>query len=138
MTPKAYVPPPKGDPNFPARMWHPESGESAVFHNAADVPEGWLDTHPNNAKRVPANAAPAQPAVKAPAPDKKGNGLPMTREQITIALLEGGVQFKRSSDDKALYATLMTALKKVLDDQGVKYDPKANAPALLELLPKPE
>lgn len=137
MIPKAYVPPPKGDQHFPAMMWHPETGESRVFNTAADVLEGWLDTHPANATRVDAIAA-AKPSAKPAAAPKGSNGLPMTREEITIALLEGGVQFKRNHDDKRLYDTLMAALKKALDERGVQYAPDATAPALLELLPKPE
>jgi hypothetical protein len=38
--------------NYPAYKWHPETAEQRLFTKAAEVPEGWLDTHPDNLKNV--------------------------------------------------------------------------------------
>lgn len=114
---------------FPAMLWHPETGESRVFHKAGDVPEGWLDTHPDNVKNLPKAEKAAQTK---PVP------LSMTRKEMVQALQDGGISFDPASKVDVLYAILTEAVKKFLTDAEVEFDPATDTKALLELLPKPE
>lgn len=132
---KAYVNPPKGDPNFPAMKWHPQTAENRIFHKAEDVPEGWLDTHPKNvtaAEEVEKTAY--KPAVKAPA----AKSIPMDRKEILAALADGGVTPAKNASNAQLYSQLQDALKLALTEMGKEFPADADAKALLELLPKPE
>lgn len=111
----------------PTMAWHPETGESKIFKHPSEVPEGWLDTHPDNVPKVVKPAAPV-------ADDK----LPMTRKEIVAALTDGGLQFDAKAPVKVLYAQLTDAVKSALTDAGVEFDAAADTKALLEKLPKPE
>lgn len=108
----------------PTMAWHPETGENQIFNHPSEVPEGWLDTHPSNVKA----------AVK-----QEGNKpLSMTRKEIVAALNDGGLSFDNKAPVKALYAQLTDAVKAVLTEAQVQFDPNADTKDLLALLPKPE
>lgn len=127
---KTYVPPPKGDPAYPAMMWHPETGENRIFNSADEVPEGWLDTHPNNKDAAEQRKAAAE-ARNPPAT------LPLTRAEIVKALGDGGINFNPRAATKALYDQLLGELKKTLTEAGIAYEQEADAKTLLGLLPDP-
>lgn len=111
----------------PTMAWHPETGESKIYNHPSEVPEGWLDTHPDNVPKAPK-----------PAPSPVEDKLPMTRKEIVAALTEGGLQFDPKAPVKVLYAQLTDAVKSALTDAGVSFDDAADTKALLEKLPKPE
>lgn len=115
------------DPNFPAMMWHPTTGENRVFTAAVDVPDGWLDHYPTG-------EADAEPAKPADAPDA---ALPMTRDEIKTALDTLRVKYAKNARDATLYGMLIEALHEDLASAGVAFDPEAAAPALIVLLGQP-
>lgn len=111
------------DPNFPAMKWHPKTGESRVFTAAEDVPEGWIDTHPNNVI-----------AKDAPAPDE----LPLTKKQIKTELDAAGVTYPPTAGAKALYELLSDSLKTFCAENEIPYEADMSVLTLLELVKKPE
>lgn len=117
------------DPNFPAHKFHPVTGELKVCNSAADVPEGWIDTHPNNLPKV-------DPAAADPAANKAG--LEMSREEIMGALDEGGIEYSKNAPTTTLYKKLTEAVKKTLLERGIAYDESFNTKQLLELIPPAE
>lgn len=113
------------DPNFPAFKWHPETGEQKYCTSAEEVPEGWIDTHPNN---VPPKADADKPA-KVVEPE-----LPMKRKDITKELDAAGVEYPKSATTKALYELLGDTAKNFLTANKVEYAADADVPALLALV----
>lgn len=114
------------DPKFPARMWHPETGESQACMSAEEVPPGWIDHHPN------------QVQDPRPAPKPVDNVLPMTRKEIVAALDEAGISYQRNAGVKALYDVLGASLRNFLTEAEVTFDPSADVPTLLKLAKPPE
>lgn len=112
----------------PTMAWHPDTGESQIFNHPGEVPEGWLDTHPNNVKaKAPAKAAAAADA------------LPMSRDEIVKALTECEIPFKARAKDKDLYALLEKSLRDHFAAEKVEVPADADVPALLALVkPKSE
>lgn len=113
---------------FPAMMWHAVTGEVGLFIKAEDVPEGYIDTHPNNL----ANVAPAElPNASA--------ALSMPRDEIVKALEEGGIPFKPNASDKKLHNLLVFKVKEVLQAAEIEFDDACtDAKTLLGLLPPSE
>ena len=111
---------------FPAYMWSPE-GEKRVFEKAEDVPEGWLDHHPNHFD-----------GRKPPPPAKAAAPTPMTRDEIVAALDAGAIPFSKNAGTKALYDQLAAKVVEALKERGIPFDPKADTRVLLGLLPPPE
>lgn len=114
------------DKSFPAMKWHPETGESGIFNSASEVPEGWLDHHPN---------------AKEPIKEKevvKPTGLPMTKAEIQDALKTGGISAPANASAKSLYDLLVTSLRDHLTEANVTFPETATAPELLALVPKSE
>ena len=122
---------PGKDQSYPAMKWDPVTKESRVFNKASEVPDGWLDTHPDNLENMP------QP-VKAPEVQAKAVPLPLTRKEMVQALQDGGIPFDPASKVDVLYAILTEAVKKFLTDADIAFDPAADTKVLLGLLPKPE
>lgn len=129
---EANVPPPAGQitpsapfSRFPGMRWHPVTGEMQIFQVEEDMPEGWLDYHPEN---PPARAALAAKEIAVE--------LCMSREAIVAALVEGGVSFKKNASVQKLYDLLMANLKAALTEQGVVFSEDADAKALMDLFPK--
>ena len=114
------------DPNYPAMKFHPQTGESRVFHTAEDVPEGWLNKHPAHVDDTK------------PAPAQKSATLPMTRDEIKAALDAGEIAYKKNAGDKALYDLLVASLKTHLTEAGIQFPEDADGPALLALVPPAE
>lgn len=112
----------------PTMAWHPETGENQIFNHPSEVPDGWLDTHPDNMK------------AKAPAKAEAATGaLPMTREEITKALDECEISYKPKAKDKALYELLEKSLRDHFAAEKVEVPADADVPALLALVkPKSE
>lgn len=114
---------------FPAMKWHPETGVPEVFHTAQDVPDGYLDCHPNSLEAKKASQAAAG----------NTNQLPMTKAEIVEALKAGNIEFKPNQGAKALYDILEAALREHLTANKVEIPEGANVPALLALAnPKSE
>lgn len=101
----------------PTVMYGP-GGESRVFTNSADVPDGWADN--------PKDAVVAAP--KAPLPPA------LSREEIIAALEGGGISYKKQASTPALYAQLTENVKAHLTKNGVAFDPDADTKQLLALL----
>lgn len=138
------------DPNYPAMRWNPANGdESDVFQSEDEVPEGWLDHHPDDTAKGGAGqkaavehrqpsggrrrgTAPVKDAVD---PDLgTGDDTPMTREEVVTALQEGKVRFNKEASDEDLTAQLVAALQGVLTKRNVAFDPAASPRALLALV----
>lgn len=111
------------DPNFPAMKWHPTTGESKLCTVAEDVPDGWLDTHPNNLPKPDEKAKPAGEPE-----------LPMTRKDIIKELDAAGVAFPKMAKTQALYDLLGDTAKNFLAAAKVDYAPDADVPSLLALV----
>ena len=125
------------DPNFPAMMFHPETGAATVFKSAGEVPEGYLSFHPKDPARKAKDALEAAKVVDAkPAPAAPVK-LPLTRKEIVAALEAGGVTFDKDARVDALYEVLTKAVKDALAAAEVEYDPNLDTKALLALLPDP-
>jgi hypothetical protein len=129
---EANVPAPAGQitptapfSRFPGMRWHPVTGEMQIFQVEEDMPEGWLDYHPEN-----------PPVREIPEAKEKPAELCMTREEIATALAEGGVSFKKNASVQKLYDLLMANLKSALTEQGVVFTDDADAKALMDLFPK--
>lgn len=118
------------DPNYPAMKWHPVTGEYVICQNESEVPEGYLDTHPNN--------LPAVKAADAPAASSALVVLPMKKADIITALTEGGIQFDPKAKAIVLYEALLASLQAHLTEAEVEFPENATAPELLALVPKPE
>lgn len=115
---------------FPALMWHAVTGEVGLFTKAEDVPEGYIDTHPNNLASV------TQPAAEQP---NAPAALSMTRDEIVKALEEGGIPFKPNASDKKLHNLLVFKVKEVLQAAEIEFDDACtDAKILLGLLPPSE
>lgn len=125
------------DPHYPAMKWHPVTGEYVVCQNESEVPEGYIDTHPNN---LP--PAKAEEAVKAYAASVPAAGfpakLPMKKADIITALTEGGIAHDPAAKAIVLYDALLASLKAHLTEAEVEFPENATAPELLALVPKPE
>lgn len=117
------------DMAYPAMKWHPETGEARAFTKAGDVPDGWLDTHPNNISVVDKAAANNKDVVGKPVP------LPLTRKEMVAALQQGGIAFDPAAKVDVLYAVLTEAVKKFLTDAEIEFDPALDTKALLALVP---
>lgn len=102
----------------PTMAWHPKTGENKIFNSSSEVPEGWLDTHPNN-------------VAEKSAPD-------MTRKEIIAALSSGGIQFDERANKETLYEVLTDAVKKALTEAEITFNPALTTKQLLDLLPSPE
>lgn len=111
----------------PTMAWD-KDGNSQVFPSAAEIPEGFSDRHPADL---------AHSTLKEPTPPKP-NTLPMTKAEIVEALKAGGIEAKPNMGAKALYDLLLTSLRDVLTESQIAFDPEADAPALLKLVPKNE
>lgn len=130
------------DPNYPAMKWQPITGEARTFTAPEDVPEGWLDTHPLNLppKPAPLTVAEAAEVLRAstrPAPDSNAGELPMTRDEIKVALDQLQVQYAKNAGDAKLYVLLGEAVREDLTAAAIEFDPHANTATLLALLPEP-
>jgi hypothetical protein len=108
---------------FPAMMWHPITGEAVTVNSAAEVPDGYLDQHPNSLAEAE-KATPEKPAV----------GLPMDRAAIVAALNEGEIAFKKNAPTGALYNQLTASLRDALASANVTAPDSAEAPELLEMV----
>ena len=111
---------------FPAYMWSPE-GEKRVFEKAEDVPEGWLDHHPNHFD-----------GQKPPPPAKAAAPTPMTRDEIVAALIAGEIPFSKNAGTRALYDQLTAKVKVALKAHKIHYSDEMDTRKLLELLPPTE
>lgn len=118
--------------HFPSMRWHPETGEARVFNAAHEVPEGWLDAHPNDPKAKAAE----------PAGDSAGEGEPakedLTRAQIIAALTEGQIEFSKNARTGPLYVKLTEAVKANLAARNITFEQDAPTSALLELAKAPQ
>jgi hypothetical protein len=126
-----HVTPPAGDASikFPGQRWDPATGETRVFQDAGDVPEGWIDRYP-----TPEEMAEGKTVAKnTAAPD----ALPLTRAQVTDYLKAGNVPFAGNAGTKALYDLLVASLKEALAalPTPVTAPEGADAVALLALFP---
>lgn len=111
---------------FPSMRWSP-TGEARTFNAEHEVPEGWADKHPSDPNHTP----PAEPQNGA-APAET---LPMTRDEITVALTAGGIDFFPNTGTKKLYALLTARVQAVLTTRGIEFPADADARALLALIP---
>lgn len=123
---------PVGDPSikFPGMRWDPKTGENQTFQSAGDVPEGWIDHHPNDGEQgTPPKAARPAPADKVE--------LPLTRKEIVEHLKAGGVAFTITAGTQALYDLLLASVQGALTEQKIEFDPaETNVVTLLGLFPK--
>lgn len=122
------------DPNYPARKWHPETGETDVFNAPEDVPEGWLDTHPENAKRLEAAKAPVAKAKPGAPAAVVEPDLPMKRAEIRKELDAAGVEYPKNAPTQVIYNLLGDTAKTFLAANKIEYDPEADVPTLLALV----
>jgi hypothetical protein len=98
------------------------NGESAVFHDSREVPEGWLD----------------DPA-KHGATQSKAVGKPsLTRKEMVELLEKGGIAHDPRAKVEVLDAVLREAVSKFLTEANISFDPSAETKALVELLPPVE
>lgn len=111
---------------FPAFKWHPKTGESQIFNAEHEVPDGWLDTHPDNVK------ADEKADDKTPLSAK----LPMTKKEIVKALVEGGIDYDTAAPASVLYGFLDEKLREHLTAAQVEIPEGADVPALLALIAK--
>ncbi len=126
---------PAGNPDvkFPGLRWDPKTGNCETFNSAGDVPEGWLDHHPDD----PAHGGSprAAKADKPAAADKVE--LPLTRKEIMEHLKAGNVTFSPTLGTAALYELLVTSAKEALTAAAIEFDPaETNAVTLLGLFTK--
>jgi hypothetical protein len=123
--------PPAGDPSikFPGQRWDPATGDTRVFQEAGEVPEGWIDRYP-----TPEEMADAKVAVKNTA---VADALPLTRAQITDYLKAGNVPYQGNASTRSLYDLLVASLKEALAalPTPVTAPEDADVPALLALFP---
>lgn len=108
---------------MPKMRWNPETGESKVFATVEDVPEGWLDHHPEDPAYADATAEKATPAAKG-----------LSKSETIAALKQGGVTHDPKATLPELTELLVTALRGALDAKGVEYTPEATARELLILV----
>jgi hypothetical protein len=107
----------------PTYMYGPK-GEAEIFNDSTLVPEGWLDSAD---KFKPADPEKVKQPTGAAA-------VPMTREEIIVALKAGNVAFKGNAGTQGLYAALLDALKAHCLAQEIAVPEGATAPDLLKLL----
>lgn len=112
---------------FPAMRWHPTTGEWQIFKTADEVPEGWLNHHPEH-----------KTEKEAPPPPQKKSSLDLTRPEIMEALSAGDIEFKQNTGTAALYVLLTEKVKAVLNERNIAFDDSAGTKALLGLLPAQE
>ncbi len=120
----ALQPKPK-DHAYPALKWHPDTGESRVFHNEGQVPKGWLNQHPDAIK--PEKLDPATPLP-----------VPMTRREIMDALHSGEISYDPKAKTSVLFDQLTVAVKQALTAADISFDDATDTKELLALLPTPE
>lgn len=119
--------------NHPRMRWHPTSGESQVFTADSEVPEGWLDHHPDDPRHVAVEKQP-DPKAKAPIGAAAAVALPMTRDEIKAALDKAEIVYAKNAKDQTLYDLLLTSLRTYLTAQTVEFSETDDAPALLKLV----
>jgi hypothetical protein len=102
--------------------WHPTTGEPKIFHDHETVPGDWLDYHPADVAKAPAQ-------TQAPSGEK-----PMTKAELTEALKAGGIQFNTSDTAAVLAEKLVAALRTVLDIHKVPYDQNDGPRKLLSMV----
>lgn len=120
--------------NHPRMRWHPTTGESQVFTADSDVPEGWLDHHPDDARHAAVEKQPDPSKAKAPAGAAAAVALPMTRDEIKAALDKAEIAYAKNAKDQTLYDLLLTSLRQYLTAQTVPFNDTDDAPALLKLV----
>lgn len=127
------------DLNFPAMMFHPETGEGKVFKTAGEVPEGYLSFHPKDPARKAKDALEAAKVVdaKPAAAVAKAVDIPMTRDEIIAALNSGGIPFDDNAKTRALHNQLRDAVHAALIEAKISYVDNAPTKDLLALLPDP-
>lgn len=124
----------------PTMAWNPEKlaeggYESRTFNHPDEVPEGWLDTHPEHPSLKVVAKPPGVINVKGSGAPLKAPPLDMTRKEITAALDQGGVQYDAQAKVADLYPLLTESVKKFLTEAEIEFDPAAGTKALLALLP---
>lgn len=110
------------DREYPAMKWHPETGASEIFNSASDVPEGYLDCHPNSVQD------------NRPPPAPKAGVLPMTKAEMVAALKAGNIEYPANAGAKALYELLDGKLREHLATNNVPVPEGADVRALLTLI----
>lgn len=124
----------------PTMAWNPEKleeggYESRTFNHPSEVPEGWLDTHPEHPSlKVPVKPPGVINPKGSKAPEAAKVPLDMTRKEITAALDEGGVKYDPQAKVADLYPLLTENVKKALLEAEIEFDPNAGTKALLALL----
>lgn len=106
--------------------WSVETGESKVFKKGEEIPDGWLDHHPNDEEK--GGAGP-----KRDAPEKDP---PLERDEVIAALKEGGVNFNEQATTRQLDNALKGALRKALTaaKREDEFDKDTSTRALLAIV----
>jgi len=103
----------------PTFRYDPATGEGRIFTNSNDVPEGWVDRLPDGTEEQPVKAT----------DDFDG----MARADITKALEEGGIKYRKNDSTAGLYTLLRTNLSEVLGDDP-HYKAEMSVPDMLKLV----
>lgn len=124
---------------MPYTRWDPKTKARHVFNDDETAPKNFLPCHPDDpdldfkVKMHEAVNAVAEPAPVIPE-DMSGG---MTKDQLIMALQQGGVDYAASDDKATLCQKLITALKEALTKQEVAFAENATAKELLALASQP-
>lgn len=91
--------PPYVHQEYPKMVWHPDTAENMVANTAAEVPDGWIDHHPNDPHRGDAEPVP-QTAPTRVLPD--GHVSSDERADIIAKLRRKGIVFSTRAPTAAL------------------------------------
>lgn len=132
---------------YPFLMWDAETGELVTVNSPEDNREGLLPYHPSDTVKAEAAKRASAPWGEQPPPPPSqgdnggaGNGaggdqLPMTRDEIKVALDRGNVQYAGNASTVSLYNLLCTSLRGFLESSGNGNVPAdADAPTMLAML----
>lgn len=116
---------------YPRMVFHPESGESRVAATEADVPHGWLTTHPANTTVAPrhavaSHAAAAKGSRKAATPSQAQPD-PAPNENAPDAPDASDAASDDSMEDRA---SIVAALR----ERGIKFNTRASTATLRSVL----
>ncbi len=104
-------------------FWNPADGEPVTIGDDEEVPEGFLDHHPDDMEK---GGAAAPPEVE--------QEVPLTHEELVTALQNSGTSFNEEADDAALTKQLVGLLHKALKARKVTFAKTDGPRALLAML----
>lgn len=107
--------------------WNPKTGEQELFAtDEARVTAGFIDHHPSDEAK--GGVGEVGQADRDP---------PLGRDEVIVALTEGGVNFNPNATDHQLDNALKGALRKALGTAGIEFAKTDSTRRLLEIVRTP-